>query len=715
MKHPKLTYLLISLMAIVQYSCNTDDGNGTTVPDNELSLPSDKVLIGFGFRAEDNTELTEDVVGDIEQTAFSVAAFVPFRADRSALTPTIEVSPNADYEPKGVQDFMNPIVYTVTAEDGSTQDYEVTVGFLPEPDTGLTDKNVLLFISHEDAYYSEYIIMRRALEAVGYTVDVRSANEQPAAVYTLTGGIVSTSLPSVGHDIFLSQFQESFGATWNSVDNELPNPPFVNVNGSILDIENMASYDALIIVGGTGAQDYRVDGTYTAQGTGDRTVSAESIQATAEKLNALALDALSQGKPVMAQCHGASLAPFWRIPGTSGPGLESLGYSLLKDGYATGFPESETAKNLALLNVNYRGEETGDLAFGSSDRVTISSPHSSFGSNAGDYKVLTTRDWYSQTVAHAAKSLLNTIETHPMASDLSSALSVLVLHGGPVNPEDCDASNTTTNDIPCNFGTLPDDLPADYTHLQDLLENSSPMDDFNFSVEEVNITDDLPYNEDSVDEIRAFLGVYDVIIFYKHWASGVSVNLQNALLEYADNGGNILGIHHGLYDDNGKDIITDELFEIESGASTWSGSNLTSYNLVATNHGHFITTYGIAALETALQSPANWTSGPYQSGNPSYSHYPNITIYDEIYNNIEFKPSANFGHEINEIIPLFSHTIAGTPNPHTSGHIKYFDDNGDGVFGKLVFLQPGERKENYEAGSNYGQIIRNAVSWLGLK
>ncbi|PIB38415.1 hypothetical protein [Maribacter sp. 4G9] len=714
MKHPKLTCLLISLMAIVQYSCNTDDGNGTTVSDNELSLPSDKVLIGFGFRAEDNTELTEDVVGDIEQTTFSVASFVPFRADRSALTPTIEVSPNADYEPKGVQDFMNPVVYTVTAEDGSTQDYEVTVGFLPEPDTGLTDKNVLLFLSHEDAYYSEYIIMRRALEITGYTVDVRSANEQPAEVYTLSGNIVSTTLPSVGHDTFLSQFQESFGATWDPSYNELPNPPFVEVSGSILEVDDMLAYDALVVVGGTGAQDYRVDGTYAAQGTGDRMIPAEMVQATAEKLNALALDALSQGKPVIAQCHGASLAPFWRIPGTSGPGLEAMGYSILKEGHATGFPESETAEYLELLNVNYRGEETGDLAFGSSDRVTISSPHSSFGSNTGDYKIITTRDWYSQTVAHAARSLLNIIETHPNASELSSAVSVLILHGGPVNPEDCGVSNTTTNDVPCNFGTLPDDLPADYTHLQDLLEDSSPFDDFNFVIEEVNITDELPYNEDSVDEIRAFLGVYDVVIFYKHWATGVTTNLQNALLEYVDNGGNLLGIHHGLYDDNGKTILTDELFEIASAASTWSGSSLTDYNLVVTNLGHFISTYGIT-LQNAVESPINWTSTPSQSGNPSYSHYPNIPIYDEIYTNMEFKPSANFGREVNQIMPLFSHTVFGTPNPHTSGHIKYFDDNGDGVFGKLVFLQPGERQENYVAGGNYGQIIRNAVVWLGLK
>ena len=43
--------------------------------------------------------------------------------------PVITVSDNAKYTPaaSSQEDFTSPVIYTVTAEDGSTQDYTVTV------------------------------------------------------------------------------------------------------------------------------------------------------------------------------------------------------------------------------------------------------------------------------------------------------------------------------------------------------------------------------------------------------------------------------------------------------------------------------------------------------------------------------------------------------------------------------------------------------------
>ncbi len=128
----------------------------------------------------------------------------------------------------------------------------------------------------------------------------------------------------------------------------------------------MSNYDALVMPGGTGAQAYRVDGSYSSQGADSREISAATVQAVAEKLNELAIDALMNGKPVMAQCHGASLPAYWRIPGTSGLGEEAIGYSLLKDGFATGYPEPATATTLSDLDITHKAD----------DRVTISSPPS---------------------------------------------------------------------------------------------------------------------------------------------------------------------------------------------------------------------------------------------------------------------------------------------------------------------------------------------------
>lgn len=107
----------------------------------------------------------------------------------------------------------------------------------------------------------------------------------------------------------------------------------------------MDNYDGLLIAGGTGIMEYRIDGSYTSQGTGTRLVSSTDIQAAAEKLNDLAIDALTKEKTVLAQCHGASLPVNWRIPGTSGPGAEALGFSLLKNNQATGYLEAQTPGN----------------------------------------------------------------------------------------------------------------------------------------------------------------------------------------------------------------------------------------------------------------------------------------------------------------------------------------------------------------------------------
>ena len=53
---------------------------------------------------------------------------VPPGTPVSNLSPDIAVSPaESDYTPKGAQDFTNPVKYTVTAPDGSSRVYTVTV------------------------------------------------------------------------------------------------------------------------------------------------------------------------------------------------------------------------------------------------------------------------------------------------------------------------------------------------------------------------------------------------------------------------------------------------------------------------------------------------------------------------------------------------------------------------------------------------------------
>lgn len=567
--------------------------------------------------------------------------------------------------------------------------------------------SILMFVSHEETYYSEFIVMHEALTTAGYTVDVRSASTDSASTYMIPNGTdieaTANTLPGSNYGDFQQQFQDIFGSPWNASLN--PTPNYLPVNGRIQDVTDMSSYEGLIVVGGTGSIAYRIDGSYSSQGTGSRTVSAADVQAAAEKLNDLALDALSHEKPVMAQCHGASLAAFWRIPGTTGPGVEDLGYSLLKDHQATGFPEAQTAPTLNDFSISFKSD----------DKVTISSPHSSFPDNGtGDFRIATTRDWYPQTITHAARSFLNMIETYPPAYHIQNNISVMVIHGGLVDSTNCAASNQA-NDIPCNYGTG-SNLPADYGHLSGLLQANSSQDNYNFTVQEVDLSQAvLPFNVTDDSAMYNYFSTADVVVWFKHWSTEITDEMQNALIWAAEDGVGVLSLHHGLYNHNSggqtKDILVQNLFEAESAMGTWSGG-LANYDLFMSDYGHFVTTFGVT-LPDAVQAPGPWWTNPLPAGtNNSYSYYQHIPIYDELYYNMAFLPSATFGRGVNEIMPVLSNDQTPAGQSHVSGFLKRFDAQNDGTVSRVAFFQAGERTESLNINHAFGQIVRNAVVWL---
>jgi putative intracellular protease/amidase len=571
-------------------------------------------------------------------------------------------------------------------------------------------KKILLFASHEDTYYTELIVAVRAFEAAGYVVDIRSSNEQDVSIYTIPTGTsieeTANSLLGSNYADFTQQFSDFFGSNWNSIDDATPN--LYPVNGSINDVVNMDEYEALIIAGGTGALDYRVDGNYISQGTGARLLTANEIQATAEKLNDLALDALSKGKPVLAQCHASSLPSFWRIPNTTGPGAETMGYSLLKNQASAGFPEAQTPIDYTTLFVTYN----------EFDRVTISSPHSSFLDNGkGAFKILTSRDWYPQTVSHAARTLLNVLETYPTTEEMTQELEILIIHGGALDPNNCSPSNHL-NDIPCNYGGG-NNLPADYTDLVSLLNADSPNDNYQFNVTNLNITDvNLPYTANDQASILSYLEQFDGIVFYKHWSTGLTVEFQNSLIDFVDNGGGILGLHHGLYNDIydglNKNILTQELFGATSEMNTW-GAALENYDLIATNYGHFVSSYGIN-FEENQNTPSEWTTTPPLVGsNLSNSSYHQFSIFDELYTNMSFTNGQTFGRAINDITPILSNNYANESQIHTSGFVKLFDLDENETVGKLAYYEVGERKESISINHTFGQVIRNSVFWTSME
>lgn len=76
---------------------------------------------------------TSTLIGTIDETAHTIKLTVPFGTDLKRLASSVTISPLATVNPASgtIQDFTNPVTYTITAEDGSTQTYIVTVVVAP--------------------------------------------------------------------------------------------------------------------------------------------------------------------------------------------------------------------------------------------------------------------------------------------------------------------------------------------------------------------------------------------------------------------------------------------------------------------------------------------------------------------------------------------------------------------------------------------------------
>ncbi len=85
---------------------------------------SEKAIISFIF-----SELSPEVNGTINNDEKTIIAEVPSDVDISSLKPVLSISETASVTPASSEtiDFSNAVNYTVTAEDGSTVVYKVTV------------------------------------------------------------------------------------------------------------------------------------------------------------------------------------------------------------------------------------------------------------------------------------------------------------------------------------------------------------------------------------------------------------------------------------------------------------------------------------------------------------------------------------------------------------------------------------------------------------
>jgi hypothetical protein len=132
---------------------------------------STKDLTSFVLKAADNTGLTADIAGTIGATSVTLA--VPFGTDLTKLKPTI-ADTGASLTPSSgaAQDFTKPVNYTVTAQDGSTKTYGVTITVAASSSKTLTQFSVLG--------------INAAINGTAITLTVPNGTDRTALVPTIT-------------------------------------------------------------------------------------------------------------------------------------------------------------------------------------------------------------------------------------------------------------------------------------------------------------------------------------------------------------------------------------------------------------------------------------------------------------------------------------------------------------------------------------------------
>jgi len=117
-----LRYLFLLIFPFYLISCGEDE------PEEPLQSKRTDIT-SFAFDG-----LTPPVTGNINTDDHTITATVPFGTDVTSLVPAIEVSEKAEIAPaSGVaRNFSSAVTYIVTAEDGTTQEWAITVNIADE-------------------------------------------------------------------------------------------------------------------------------------------------------------------------------------------------------------------------------------------------------------------------------------------------------------------------------------------------------------------------------------------------------------------------------------------------------------------------------------------------------------------------------------------------------------------------------------------------------
>lgn len=112
----------------------------------EVELSTDKDITEFSFLAVNNTELSNDATATIDEANTSIFLSLPFGTSPVALIAsfitsgeTVTINGIEQESSQTPNDFTDPVLYTVTAQDGSEKTYTVTVEIEPSNANFFTD------------------------------------------------------------------------------------------------------------------------------------------------------------------------------------------------------------------------------------------------------------------------------------------------------------------------------------------------------------------------------------------------------------------------------------------------------------------------------------------------------------------------------------------------------------------------------------------------
>jgi len=153
-----MRYLLLGTIFSFLISCGSDNGS-------DQQLRSENLITGFSIA---------DITSSINESTKTITLIVSNRESLNALTPTITISGGASVSPPSntAQDFSNGLMYTVTAEDGTTSQYTIAI----ETFYSFTFETHFYEVVIENKNWTEAAAFSTRLG--GYLAEINSEDEQ---------------------------------------------------------------------------------------------------------------------------------------------------------------------------------------------------------------------------------------------------------------------------------------------------------------------------------------------------------------------------------------------------------------------------------------------------------------------------------------------------------------------------------------------------------